>query len=162
YGPATPQHFARWLSVPPRWAAALFDSLSNEIEQVAVDGRLMWQIVGDTLVSLPTSSVRLLPYFDAYAVGSHPREMVFPGRAYERTLARGQAGNFPVLLVDGIVAGVWHQRRAGRNLHITVEPFDQLTATQRRALDDQVAFIGKFLEGIPQLTIGTVTAGAHA
>ena len=45
--------------------------------------------------------MRLLPYFDAYVVGSHPREVVFPGRAYERALSGGQAGNFPVVLVDG-------------------------------------------------------------
>ena len=47
----------------------------------------------------------LLPYFDAYAVGCHPRERLFPGAAAERALARGQAGNRPVLLVDGVVAG---------------------------------------------------------
>jgi hypothetical protein len=43
-----------------------------------------------------------------------------------------------------------------------VEPFDQLTAMQRRELDDQVERIGEFLDGNPQLTIGTVTAGGHA
>ena len=37
--------------------------------------------------------VRLLSYFDAYAVGCYPRKLVFPGRAGERALARGQAGN---------------------------------------------------------------------
>ena len=67
-----------------------------------------------------------------------------------------------MLLIDGVVAGVWHQRRFGRKLDITVEPFARLTATQRRALDEEVARIGAFLEGTPQLTIGTVTAGGHA
>ena len=90
--------------------------------------------------------VRLLPYFDAYTVGCYPREPLFPGRAAERTLARGQASNFPVLLIGGTVAGVWHQRRSGRNLDVTVEPFEPLTAAQRRALDDQVARIGAILE----------------
>ena len=58
--------------------------------------------------------VRLLPYFDAYVVGCQPRELLFPGRAAERALAGGQAGNYQVLLIDGVVAGVWHQRRSGR------------------------------------------------
>ena len=35
-------------------------------------------------------------------------------------------------------------------------------ATQRRDLDEQVERIEEFLEGQPQLTIGTVTAGGHA
>jgi Winged helix DNA-binding domain len=72
------------------------------------------------------------------------------GRAAERApTPSGQAGNFPVPLIDGTVAGVWHQRRAGRWLDITVEPFDQLAATQRRDLDDQVKHIGAFLAGNP-------------
>jgi hypothetical protein len=64
--------------------------------------------------------------------------------------------------IAGTVAGVWHLRRSGRTLAITVEPFAGLTPTQRCELDDQVERIGAFLAGTPQLTIGTVTAGAHA
>jgi hypothetical protein len=94
---------------------------------------------------------------------AEPRELLFPGRAAERALTpSGQAGNFPVLLIGGTVAGVWHQHRSGRKLDITVEPFDRLTAMQRCELDDQVERIGKFLEGKAHLTIGTVTTGGHA
>jgi hypothetical protein len=164
YGPATPPQFARWLGAPPRWAAELFDSLSGELQRVDVEGARAWQLAVDGAVPSTTPhGVRLLPYFDAYVVGCHPRAPLFPGRAAERALSpSGQAGNFPVLLINGVVAGVWHQRRSGRKLDITVEPFARLTAPQRRALDGEVERIGAFLEGTPQLTIGSVTAGAHA
>lgn len=163
YGPATPEHFARWLSVPSRWATELFDALSGELEQVEVGGSVAWVVAGDTAApSTAPQGVHLLPYFDAYVVGCHPRELLFPGRAYERALSGGQAGNLPVLLVDGVVAGLWHQRRSGRKLEITVEPFGQLTPAQRRELDGQVELVGEFLEGTPQLTIGPVTIGPHA
>lgn len=165
YGPATPRHFARWFGAPPGWAVELFDSLAGELAQVEFESAPAWVVAGDTATpSTPPQGVRLLPYFDAYAVGSHPRELVFPGRAAARALAGGQAGNFPVLLIDGAVAGVWHQRRAckGKTIEITVEPLDELTATQRRALDDQAERVGAFLEGSPRLTIGPVTVGAHA
>ncbi len=164
YGPATPQQFAQWLGAPRRWAAELFDSLSDALQRVEIDGIHAWQVAGDT--TMPATAppgVRLLPYFDAYVVGCHPRALLFPGRATERARTpSGQAGNFPVLLIDGIVAGVWHQRRAGKILDITVEPFDRLTATQRHKLSEQVERIGEFLESPPALIIGTVTAGAHA
>ncbi len=118
---------------------------------------------GDTATpSAAPKRLRLLPYFDAYVVGCHPRDLLFPGRAAERALAGSQAGNFPVLLIDGIAAGVWHQRRSGQKIAITVEPLEELTAAQRRELDEQVERIGEILEGKPQLTIGTVTVGAHA
>jgi len=164
YGPATPQHFAQWLNAPRSWATELFDALSDELEPVEVNGSLAWVVAGDTAFPSSTpQSVRLLPYFDAYIVGSQPRELLFPGRAAQRALVpSGQAGNYPVLLIDGIVAGVWHQRRSGRRLDIIVEPFNQLTTNQRRDLDEQVERIGAFLTAQPRLTIGTVTAGAHA
>lgn len=162
YGPATPQHFAQWLSAPRRWATELFDSLSDELERVDVDGSPAWLPAGDTAVpSEPPEGIRLLPYFDAYTVGSHPRELVFHGPAAERALSRGQAGNVPVLLVDGTVAGVWHQRRSGRRLDIRVEPFGRLTAARRRELDAQVQRIGHILEATPTLTIGAVDTGKH-
>jgi hypothetical protein len=140
YGPATPEQFARWLSTPRGWAGKLFESMGDELEQVEVEDSLAWVITGDTAMpDTPPQSVRLLPYFDAYGVGCHPREKVFPGRAAERALARSQAGNFPVLLIDGIAAGVWHQKRSGKKITITVEPLEPLTAAQRQELDEQVA-----------------------
>ena len=55
--------------------------------------------------------------------------LLFPGARGTRALMpSGQAGNYPVLLVDGVVAGVWHQRRSGRRVAITVEPLHRLSA----------------------------------
>lgn len=163
YGPATPQQFSQWLAVPRGWATQLFGSLCDDLQQVEFDGTAAWVVTGDTVMpSRPPRGLRLLPYFDAYVVGSHPRELVFPGRAAQRALGGGQAGNFPVLLIDGIVAGVWHQRRSGRKIQITVEPLEDLTPASRRELADQVERVADILEGIPELTIGTVTVGAHA
>jgi hypothetical protein len=57
---------------------------------------------------------------------------------------------------------VWHQRRSGRKLAITVEPLRELTARQRRQLDDEAALVGAVMEAAATLTVGTVTVGAHA
>jgi hypothetical protein len=141
----------------------LFERLAGRLERVMVDSAPAWVAAGDT--GAPggrPDGVRLLPYFDAYTVGSHPRELVFPGAAAQRALAGGQGGNFPVLLIGGVVAGVWHQRRSGRTIHVTVEPLADLTAAQLRELDEQVRRVGEILQGTPSLTVGTVTVGPHA
>ncbi len=165
YGPATPAQFAQWLSAPRRWATDLFASMADELVEVDIEGSIAWASADVAEATqepdLDPGQVRLLPYFDAYTVGCHPRERLFPGIAAARALSGGQAGNVPVLLVDGIVRGVWHLRRAGRRLHVTVEPFDELRAPQRRAVDDQVARIGQIAEGDPVLTFGVVQAGKH-
>jgi hypothetical protein len=164
YGPASAQHFARWLSVPPRYAAGLFASLAHELESAELDGEPARTLAGDTRTPpLPPAGVRLLPYFDAYVVAGQPRERLYPGPAATRALTpAGGAGNYPVLLIDGVVGGVWHQRRSGRKLAITVEPLRELTARQRRELDDEVSLVAGVMEATATLTVGTVTAGPHA
>jgi hypothetical protein len=164
YGPATPRRFAQWLGAPPRWATELFEELGDELEPVELHGSPAWLVAGDAAPpDEAPRGLRLLPYFDAYTVGCHPRELLFPGRAAERALnPTGQAGNFPVLLLGGVAAGVWHQRRSGRRLAVTVEPLEPLRGARRRELDQQVERLGEFLGCRPELTIGTVTAGAHA
>jgi Winged helix DNA-binding domain len=164
YGPATPQHFARWLSIPPRRAAELFGELAGELERVELDGAPAWVLAGDTgTPPRPYRGIRLLPYFDAFVVAGQPRERLYPGAAATRVLApAGQAGNYPVLLVDGVVGGLWHQRRSGRKLAVTVEPLAALTATQRRQLDDEVDLVGEVMQATATLTVGTVTVGPHA
>ncbi|MEE1756303.1 winged helix DNA-binding domain-containing protein [Streptomyces sp. SP18CS02] len=165
YGPATPAHYARWLAAPRAWATALFGELAADgvIEEVAFAGGPAWVAGGDTSFPRePVRGVRLLPYFDAFTIASQPRELLFPGAAGGRALARGQAGNFPVLLVDGEVAGVWHQRRAGRRIVVTVEPVGPLGAAHRRELAEQAERTGEVLEGRAELAVGQVTVGPHA
>ncbi|MFE6188612.1 winged helix DNA-binding domain-containing protein [Streptomyces sp. NPDC056465] len=166
YGPATPVHFAQWLAAPRGWAGQLFEDLAGAgaIEEVTLEGcGGAWVVAGDTrFPSAAPRGVRLLPYFDAFTIASRPRERLFPGAARERALAGGQAGNFPVLLVDGTVAGVWHQRRSGKRIAVTVEPLRPLNAGRTRALEAQVEQLGRVLEGTPELTVGEVTVGAHA
>jgi hypothetical protein len=164
YGPATPRHFARWLGIPPRHAVELFGRMSDELERVEMGGEPAWVVAGDVQTPPePCRGVCLLPYFDPYVVAGQPRGLLYPGLAATRALTpAGQAGNYPVLLIDGVVGGVWHQRRSGRNLAIAVEPLRELTASQRRELDDEVGRVGEVMEATATLTVGVVTVGAHA
>jgi hypothetical protein len=162
YGPARPEHFAQWLSVAKPWAVRLFETLTaaGEIEPVGEAG---WVVAGDTAFPAERpQGLRLLPYFDAYVVGSHPRDQVFPGAAAIRAQAGSQAGNYPVLLLGGMVGGVWHQKRAGRYLDVTVEPVVDMSAAHRRALDAEVDRVAAFAELTPRLTIGPIPVGPHA
>jgi uncharacterized protein YukE len=166
YGPATQQQFAQWIGAPPAWANDQFERHSPKLTKINLDSTSAWVAGRDTEMPAEEDvrgSVLLLPYFDAYVVGSHPRDRLFPGQAATRALApSGQAGNYPVLLIDGVVTGVWHQRRSGRRIDVTVEPLTRLTGHQRRALGAQVERIGAIFESQARLTIGTVTTGGHA
>ncbi len=70
------------------------------------------------------------------------RKLLVPGVANLVLALRAGLGapgpQLPVLLVDCVAGGEWHQRRFGRTLAITVELAS------------------------PMLTVGTVTVGPHA
>jgi hypothetical protein len=160
YGPVTPANLAQWLSAPLSWARERFGALGGQLAPVEVEGSQAWLLAEDTAVQVePPRGVALLPYFDAYAyaVTAHPFALFYPGRAAIRA-----RGNFQVLLIDGAVAGVWHQRRSGPRLDITVEPLVPLNARRRRELDEQGERVGEILEARPRLAIGTVAVGGHA
>ncbi|QXE35938.1 winged helix DNA-binding domain-containing protein [Streptomyces sp. GMY02] len=169
YGPANAQHFAQWLSAPRPWASALFASLRDELRPVGQGES--GESAATTLFELADEeagadgadpdALRLLPYFDAYAVGSHPRARVYPGQAAERALTRGQAGTVQVVTIGGVVSGVWHQKRSGRRVAITVEAFQELTKRQLVDLEAQSERVGEILEAAPTLTLGAVETGKH-
>lgn len=134
---------------------------ADELEEVDVEGTRAWVTAGDAVApSDPPRGVRLLPYFDGYSyrVGILSPELLYPGPAATRVLP----GAFQNLIIDGVVAGLWHQRRSGRRIDITVEPVIPLTAAQRTGVKEQAERVGAILEGQARLTFGTVTTGAHA
>ncbi|TDE39322.1 hypothetical protein E1295_32880 [Nonomuraea mesophila] len=54
----------------------------------------------------------------------------------------GPAGDFPVPLVDGEGRGVWHRRRSGRRIDLTVEPQSSASRWSGRARDGGPARAG--------------------
>lgn len=185
YGPATPANFAKWLNAPLSWAAQAFESADlaqvyvhardNSVSANDAAGREGW-VLADHVVGREgwvmaddvasdadeASGVRLLPYFDAYVVGGQPRDLLFPGIASKRALAGGQAGNYPVVLVDGVVAGVWHQRRSGRRVDLTVELLGSDNARIRRLVEVEAERLAESLDATPTVTFDVVSVGAHA
>lgn len=163
YGPATPRDFAQWFALPQRVARDLAAALGDELEEVDVEGSRCLQLAADA-ESAPApveDAVQLLPHFDCYGIGCHPRARVFPGAPAMRALAHGQAGPVPLLLIDGVVAGVWERQASGRRIAVRVDPFVPLTAPQQTALEGAASRLGAILEAPATLTIGPVTVRPH-
>jgi hypothetical protein len=162
YGPSTPDRFGNWLGLDPGRAEAMF--AAAELERVDVEGTEAWVAAGDSEVSWPAEAVagvRLLPYFDAYSyrVGVLCPERLYPGPA----AARAFRGAYQNLIVDGLVAGVWQQRRSGRKIELTVEPVVRLSSRQRELVAEQAARLAAIQEGpLASVSFGTVSSGAHA
>jgi DNA glycosylase AlkZ-like len=157
YGPATPDNFAKWLGAPRKWATDVFQG-HDQIEELETGHVVM----GDTQWPEPDEgSLRLLPYFDAYTVAVQPRGLAFPGLAASRALSHGQAGTYPVLVIDGMVRGVWHQRRSDRKISLTIEAFLDVSKAMRAQLHLEAERIGAIMEGTVETTFDSVTVAPH-
>jgi len=137
--------------------------MSGQLERLWLGDEAAYVAAGDVdWGGAAAAPVLLVPYFDAYVVGGHPRDLLFPGSVGERALAHGQAGTFPVLLVDGTAAGVWHCRRTGGTIDVTVEPVVALSSGQRAEVAAQADRVGRISQARARLTVGKVTMGPHA
>jgi DNA glycosylase AlkZ-like len=163
YGPATADQIALWLGVPATAMRPVVGSMAADLAEVELDGTAAHLPAGDAEPEGDEDgeTLHLLPYFDPYVVGCHPRSRLFPGDASVRALSHGQAGTRAALIVGGTVAGIWHHRRAGRTLHVTVEPFGELSARQRSDLDGEVERVAAVLQATPTLSLGPVAAKSH-
>jgi hypothetical protein len=163
YGPATARDFAQWFALPLPAARAVQAAVADELVEVDVEGDPGWLLAADLAALGPEAhqSVHLLPHFDCYGIGCHPRARLFLAETKHRTLVGGQAGPVPVLLVDGVVAGVWKREGSGRRVAIQVEPFAPLTPAQQTQLEAAAARIGAILETTPTLTVGPITVRPH-
>jgi hypothetical protein len=153
YGPASHQDFAHWFRLKPHEARRVLESLADALEEVNLAGRRAWMLATDTEEEWEPAHdpLRLLPPYDCYVLGCGPREWVVPTAARTRvsTYGRGRfegATALPVLLIDGVVAGMWEQRKLASRSELRVEAFGQLTPRQRDQLEAEAAHIGAFLE----------------
>ena len=172
YGPATAQEFARWFTMQPKAARELVASLVAEgvLDPVTVvstvDGAA-WRAfaVPDAddaggRADEPERRVHLLPHFDCYVVGSFPRDQLVPASA-PAVMRRGTAAPFPVVLVDGVVAGVWERQRRGQAFALRVDTFAALGVAEQAAVVREAERIGQILEAPVEVAFGPVEPRGH-
>lgn len=149
YGPATTGDFARWWGLQPHPAKHLFKSLTDEIEEVEVEGWKAWALAS-TIKEISrfkvSSSVRLLPHFDPYVLGA-PRSCgrIIP-EAHRHRIFRPSAWISPVVLVDGRMEGVWGYDKKRSQATVKVEMFSPPKASVRRGIEREAKRLGDFFE----------------
>lgn len=156
YQPASLDDFAYWSGLPKRDVRAAWESIADEMREIAVDGTEMCMLAEDVPAEAPAPTdpvVRLLPGYDTYLLGysvanrpvpATSRSQVWPGAGVIR----------PTVVVDGAVVGTWRLERTGTP-QVQVVPFESLAADVRRGIEAEVADLGRFLELDPTLHVET-------
>jgi hypothetical protein len=156
YGPAGPLDLAAWsgLSVPD--ARLAWSSLEGEAVEVSVAGEPAWipaervDWVEERDLRIPI--VALLPSFDAYLLGYRTRDLSVPS-AHGRKIWPGGGWLHPTVISDGRAVATWKTERRRDRLALSVAPFASLSRQIRRAIKEEAADIGRFLETETSLSV---------
>jgi hypothetical protein len=120
--PAGPEDLAAWSGLPLGEARTAW-RLSTGAPPPPAEGRV----------------ARLLPAFDEYLMGWRGRDQVLAAEHAKQVFPGGGVLR-PVVLVDGMIRGVWGRK----GTQVTVRPFDELPDG---ALDGEIADVRRFLAG---------------
>jgi hypothetical protein len=66
-----------------------------------------------------------------------------------------------VVLIDGVIGGLWERRVRGTRLDVRVDAFSSLSKQQQREIELQAARIGETLELHTEVSFGSVEARGH-
>jgi len=163
YGPARPADFREWFSSAFLNAAesrSLFDQLAAELEEIDVDGRPRFVLAGDGSFPEPSTSVRLLPEYDAYVMGFRERDELVPEpvrkliASHGRGRYEGPAG-VRLVVVDGVAAGLWERRKRGRRIELDVRLARRLGRGGSAELRREAERLGAFLGLAPVLHVAS-------
>jgi Winged helix DNA-binding domain len=138
-GPGTPQAFARWSGVGPRYAVEAFEALRRSLTPVGTPIGDGWILSRDEATiragAAPAAPARLLPSGDPFfLLYGADRELVVPDPARRAALWTPRV--WPgALLVDGEIVGAW--RRS--NEVVTIETWRRLPRAARDAVEAEAA-----------------------
>ena len=158
YGPATPEDFALWWSLGLVPARKLFQSIEDELETVEVDGWRAYALRStlEPIQSIErTSSINLLPLFDAYTLGiGHARNMEpILSEAFRNQVYRPQGWISAVVLVDGCMEGVWEYKIRRSQTLVKFRMFSQPSASVQKGIEAEAERLGAFLNTEIELAI---------
>jgi hypothetical protein len=138
YGPATEKELRRWWGVAEtKVMRPILAELGDAVTEVEVSGARAYARTVDIdaieAIRPSTDAVRLVGGFDPFIVGAGLREQLIPP-AHLKRVSRTAGWISPVVLVDGVAAGVWDAKRSGSTLAITIEPFARPDSKLRSAI----------------------------
>lgn len=94
----------------------------------------------------PQRSVRLIPAFDQYVIGAsrHAEHLLTGGSRSQ--IYRPQGWVSPVLLVNGLMQGVWRYEIKGSRVEVAIEPFVKAPAWVRSGAEAEAERLAAFLD----------------
>lgn len=150
HGPATVQDFTWWSGLTVADAKRGIELAGERLDREAIDGQEYWLSAAEPgpgpAAGPPSPTAWLLPPFDEYTVAYKDRSAVL-----DPTLGKLMSINgifYPVIVLDGRVAGTWKRTIKKGSVVITLSPFASLKKKELQAVAAAAERYGAFL-GMP-------------
>ncbi|MFF0988434.1 winged helix DNA-binding domain-containing protein [Kocuria nitroreducens] len=139
HGPASVADAARWAALPRSTVRAAVGLLDDVVAVRDRGGQELWcapEVLEDAVhPGRRAAGVHLLPPFDEYVLGYGDRSHVLAGQHAAR-IVPGANGVFkPTVVAGGRIVGTWGRSRRASSPGLVLEPFEEFSATRRRAAE---------------------------
>lgn len=154
HGPATVKDFAGWTGLGLGASRAAIVDNDGRLAPVHVDGVECWISIDDVddLPAKPERTPAVLPGFDEFLLGYKDRALVIPTGRFDDIVPGGNGIFRSTVVVDGVVRGTWTRSLTPAAAKVTVQEFDPLPVTRRKAVERSFGTYADFLRRRLQLT----------
>ena len=126
HGPAALEDFAGWIGLSLTEARAGLEAAKQDLVYEWKHARQYWSAKHSPVVETEDlSGVHLLPGFDEYLLGYKDRRDVLAPERAPKVAPGGNGIFFPIVVVDGQVAGTWKRAFKKNALNLTLSLFTQ-------------------------------------
>ena len=144
FGPASVADMAAWSRLSVGRIRAAVTALAGELRVWPIEGHEHYLIDNAAMDHTATDVLRLLPAFDSYVMGYQRRHWFLDPARHTDILEGGMI--YPMIVLDGRIIGTWRLDRAGRTAAVEAEFFQPVRPRVVKALHDEVADVGRFLD----------------
>lgn len=154
HAPATLKDFMWWSSLTKTETLRAYEAIKDDFIEQQINDTTYICLPHQTLDSVKSDEVLLLPAFDEYTVAYADRSAVM-GRNDIREVGYGINPN---VIINGVAVGMWRRVLRGKKAVIQLDLFRQLTDTEMTATQAAAEEYGRFTGVEVEMEITKVTA----
>jgi len=145
HGPATLNDFAWWSGLTVSAAREALAAFGSRFTSQQVGDLTYWFDPGAVFSGTSCQRLMLLPNYDEFTVAYRSRELFYPREITYRPGPRYDAPFGNVIVVDGVVLGIW--KRSVRKGQLSIEPewFNAPSPTHAAGFDEAVKRYAEFM-----------------
>jgi hypothetical protein len=148
-GPATLRDFIWWSGLRSKDATHALESVKSEFVSESFESTVYWHSNSAVRAGSPKSNIHLLPAFDEFLIAYKDRSAVI-GAPHLKKAVTSNGLFYPIVVIEGTVAGIWKRRTGESGVTIDVEFFQRPGRKIKEALESErqalTNFLGKYVE----------------